>query len=115
LKANASDFLIKGGLTRLVPAIRREMRNARARREWQRAEDAVQQMQDRFQALIENAPDGIALIDNDNHVQFASPAGRKKFGYSPDEDPEINPAEQIHPDDLPKVLPVVSNLVEHPK
>lgn len=82
--------------------------------ERKRAEDAVQQMRDRFQALTENAPDGIALIDPDGRLKFVSPSARKIFGYSPNENPDIDPKEHIHPDDLPGVLSALSDLNENP-
>lgn len=81
--------------------------------ERKRAEEAVQQMQDRFKALTENAPDGVALIDKDGSLKFISPSARKIFGYGWEENPEINPAESIHPDDLPMVLSALSNLIEN--
>jgi PAS domain S-box-containing protein len=82
--------------------------------ERQRAEQAVQQMRDRFRALTENAPDGVALIDKDGRLKFVSPAGRRMFGYSQDEDIEINPAEHTHPDDLPALSSALTQLIENP-
>ncbi|HEU0296373.1 MAG TPA: PAS domain S-box protein [Anaerolineales bacterium] len=82
--------------------------------ERKRAEEAVQQMHDRFKALTENAPDGVALIDRDGHLKLVSPAGRKMFGYGREEEPDINPAEHTHPDDLAMVLTALSNLIENP-
>ena len=71
-------------------------------------------MQDRFRALTENAPDGVALIEGDGRMKFVSPAGRKMFGYSRDENPDIDPAEYTHPDDLPAVLAAFTQIVENP-
>jgi PAS domain S-box-containing protein len=79
-----------------------------------RAEEAVQQMRDRFKALTENAPDGVALLDRDGNLKLVSPAGRKMFGYGLEEDHEINPAEHTHPDDLPVVITALSNLMANP-
>ena len=45
LKAGAQDFLIKGRLARLVPAIERELRDAAARRERAHLEDQLRQAQ----------------------------------------------------------------------
>ena len=78
-----------------------------------RAEETVQQMQDRFRALTENAPDGVALIDRAGSLKFMSPSARKIFGYGREETPEINPAEHTHPNDLPTVLSALSNLIEN--
>ena len=82
--------------------------------ERKRAEETVRQMQDRFIALTENAPDGIALIERDGKMKFVSPAGRRMFGYGLDEKLEIDPEKQIHPDELPAVLAALANLIENP-
>lgn len=83
--------------------------------ERQRAEERVQQMQNRFRALTENAPDGVALIESDGRMKYISPAGRRMFGYSTDENPDIDPAEYTHPDDLPVVLAAFTQIIENPK
>lgn len=49
--AGAHDYLIKGGLTRLGPAIRREVREAENRRERRRASEALAEAKTRLQAL----------------------------------------------------------------
>src|SRR5438477_5586386 len=45
LKAGAHDFLVKGRLARLIPAIERELRDATARRERRQLEDQLRQAQ----------------------------------------------------------------------
>jgi len=50
LKSGAQDYLIKGKLTRLIPAIERELRDTQARRERKRLEVQVHQLQ-RFEAI----------------------------------------------------------------
>jgi DNA-binding NtrC family response regulator len=51
LKSCAQDYVFKGDLTRLVPAIRRELRDAEGRQERKRLEMQVRLLQ-RFEALI---------------------------------------------------------------
>ena len=50
LKSGAQDYLVKGKLGRLVPAIERELRDAEAKRERQRLETQVHQLR-RFEAI----------------------------------------------------------------
>lgn len=57
-----------------------------------------------FQTIIENAPDGIALIDASGEFNYISASGRRMFGYAVDEPIHTNPAEITHPDDLEFVL-----------
>jgi putative nucleotidyltransferase with HDIG domain len=51
LKAGAHDFLVKGSLARLIPAIERELRDAQSRRERQRAETSLVQQLARLSTL----------------------------------------------------------------
>ncbi|MDQ2692434.1 MAG: PAS domain S-box protein, partial [Chloroflexota bacterium] len=82
--------------------------------EKRRAEEAVQHVQDRFRALTENAPDGVALVDLNGFMQFVSPAGRRIFGYGLEEEIDFDPAEHTHPEDLPGVLAAIEALIENP-
>jgi PAS domain S-box-containing protein len=52
LKAGAHDFLIKGKLARLVPAIQRELKDAQVRRERKRAEDALRENVSNARSLL---------------------------------------------------------------
>lgn len=64
MKAGAHDYLLKDHLSRLVPAIRRELQEAEVRRERKQAEEALQQSEERFRTLFENAPMGIVITRN---------------------------------------------------
>ncbi len=51
LKAGAHDFLVKGSLARLIPAIERELKDAESRRERQRAESSLVKQLNRLSTL----------------------------------------------------------------
>jgi PAS domain S-box-containing protein len=57
-----------------------------------------------FQLISENAADMIALVDRDGRRLYNSPAYLKVLGYSPEDLKTTASIEQIHPDDLPRVL-----------
>jgi PAS domain S-box-containing protein len=57
-----------------------------------------------FQLISENAADMIALVDNNGHRLYNSPAYQKVLGYSPEDLKATSSIEQIHPDDRPRVL-----------
>jgi PAS domain S-box-containing protein len=67
-----------------------------------------------YQALIENAPDGIVLISAEGQFKYASPSARRIFGYTATEELIENPNEQVHPEDLDKVILNLSKLFEDP-
>ena len=55
LKAGANDFLTKGNLTRLVPALERELRDAEERRRRLEAESALIETRERMRFALEAA------------------------------------------------------------
>ena len=52
MKAGAHDYIMKDNLTRLVPAIRREIREARDRRERRQADIALRESEERFREIV---------------------------------------------------------------
>src|SRR5580692_2309776 len=57
-----------------------------------------------FQLISENAADMIALVDGDGRRLYNSPAYLKVLGYSPEDLKTTSSIEQIHPDDLQRVV-----------
>ena len=85
MKAGAHDYLMKGSLTRLVPAVERELREAEERCGRRRAEESMRESEQRYRALWETATDAVLLTDTDSVIQFANPAVEQVFGYTPNE------------------------------
>ena len=56
LKLGAHDFLVKGNMPRLVPAIQRELKDAETRHKRREADQALQESNARFRSLFENTP-----------------------------------------------------------
>ncbi|HET8707917.1 MAG TPA: PAS domain S-box protein, partial [Pseudomonadales bacterium] len=67
-------------------------------------EEAVGLIEKRNSALIEYAPDGIAMLDEHGHILFASPSAFRIFGYTPEEILQSNAIERTHPADIPRVM-----------
>ena len=101
LKAGANDFLLKGKLARLVPAIERELRDSETRRSHREA-----QLQ--YQLLVEQLPIIVYInpVDRLTTTTYVSPQIQTILGYRPEEwvaDPEFW-QKRIHPDDREAVL-----------
>lgn len=85
MKAGAHDYLMKGNLNRLAPAVGRELREARMRSNQRLSERALHESEMRYRLLWENSPDAVLLMNTEGQIQFANPTVQDIFGYSPDE------------------------------
>ena len=85
MKAGAHDYLMKGNLARLVPAVDRELREAASRKARREADQSRRESEMRYRLLWETATDAVFLMDTDSVIHFANPAVEKVFGYKPEE------------------------------
>ncbi len=67
MRAGAHDYILKGHLERLLPAIERELADAGRRRERVATEFALRLAQQRFSATFNQAAVGMAHTSNDGH------------------------------------------------
>ncbi len=114
LRAGAHDFVMKGSLARLTPAVEREMREAARRQKHREAEKARQASEARFQALIENASDIISILDADGVIQYQSPASERTFGYAHEDAIGVSVFAFLHPDDIPQATRLLQDLIRSP-
>lgn len=85
MKAGAHDYLMKGNLHRLAPAVDRELREAANRASQREAKKAVLESELRYRLLWETCPDAVVLMDRSGQIHFANPAVGNVFGYLPEE------------------------------
>lgn len=78
------------------------------------AEKSISKTENYFRFLIEKAPDGIVLIGPEGKMIYASPSAHLIFGYPLDFPILPDPNESTHPDDLPKVLKTLGDLITNP-
>src|SRR5712691_4853863 len=86
LKAGAHDFLVKGHLARLIPAIERERRELEGRRERVRAEEALRRSEAQYRSLVEGAVFGIYQATVDGRFLTVNPALVMMLEYDSAED-----------------------------
>jgi PAS domain S-box-containing protein len=86
MKGGAQDYIQKGELARLAPAIERELREVELRRERQQVEAELRISEIRYRRLFETAQDGILILDADTgKVIDVNPFLIAMLGYSRDE------------------------------
>jgi PAS domain S-box-containing protein len=118
MKAGAHDYLIKGNLARLMPAVERELREAQERQKRHRAEQALRESEERYRTICQFTSDYIysstVLPDKTFRHEWISPGPTQLTGYSPEElDVDSRWLSVIHPDDLPRVEWFIANLLAH--
>jgi two-component system, cell cycle sensor histidine kinase and response regulator CckA len=84
MRAGAHDFLIKDRLSRLIPAIKRELKEALVRRERMLAEEALDTTEAHFRSLVEHSLVGIFMLQDDV-LCYANPKFGQIFGYPPED------------------------------
>src|ERR671921_1278031 len=111
MKAGADDYVTKENMSRLCPAIERELREAQVRRDRERAEKELVRSEDRFRHLVEQIPAVTYVqepIDSDTPkaITYMSPQYEAMLGYPPEKEilDEEHWLRVLHPDDRERVL-----------
>ncbi len=79
MKAGAHDYVAKDHLGRLVPALKRELRDARVRLEKRLAQEALRESEERYRTLLELSPDAVCVCQN-GIIVFLNQAAAGLFG-----------------------------------
>ncbi|MDO8932194.1 MAG: PAS domain S-box protein, partial [Rhodocyclaceae bacterium] len=85
LHQGAADYVLKGHLSKLVPAVNRALLDADERRRLTEAEESLKESEERFRNMAESAQDGIAIIDQEGLITYWNPAAERMFGYGKQE------------------------------
>ncbi len=81
MRSGANDFLIKGNLSRLVPAIEREMKESGLRRKQRQFEAELRLLH----TAIGQTPDMVLITDPQGVIRYANAAAEVISGYPKDE------------------------------
>ncbi len=84
----ATDYVLKTKMGRLVPAVRRAVREADEKRRRKLAEklremalDDLKSSEARFRGVLECAPDAAILVDSNGRITFANTRAEMMFGF----------------------------------
>jgi PAS domain S-box-containing protein len=112
MKISAPDYVLKNRLERLVPAVRRTLREVEEKRECD--EGARQRSEERLRTLVKYASDMIVVLDAEGTILYESPAVERVFGFSPEERVGGHAFNRLHPDDFESVSDRFAELLERP-
>ena len=85
MKQGATDYMLKGKLGRLAPAVTRALQQQRVRDEQRRTEEALRQSDERLRAVITSAPIVLWALDDQCVFTFSEGKGLEPLGYEPGE------------------------------
>jgi PAS domain S-box-containing protein len=111
MQAGADDFLVKGNLGRLVPAIERSRREHEARRARRLAERALRESEQRLRATFEQAAVGMARVAPDGRWLEVNQRLCEMLGFERDELLARKFQDMTHPDDLDADLELVERVL----
>jgi len=114
MKGGAADYVMKDRLSRLAPAVQRELREADERKRKRDAEWALAESEKRYRLLVESQTDLIVRTDPEGQLLYASPTYCALFGKTPQELMNSSYQPLVHPDDLPSVEHTVADLFHPP-
>jgi PAS domain S-box-containing protein len=81
----ATDYVLKGTLSRLVPSVRRALRESEERRNRMRIQQSLKDSEERFRILFDSAPDAYFLTDEKGTCVDGNKAAERLSGYERNE------------------------------
>lgn len=96
MRAGADDYLLKGNLRRLGPALTREIQAHEDRQRGRETEQARQLTELRYGQVLETAADAIISVDRDHRIRTFNRGAERTFGFN---------AEQVMGRDMSILLP----------
>ncbi|MRR17164.1 MAG: PAS domain S-box protein, partial [Deltaproteobacteria bacterium] len=85
LRLGAHDYIMKGNLSRLVPAMKREIAEAAARREYKLTGEKLRKSEEKYRNILETIDEGYFEVDLAGRMTFFNDALCRMYGYSREE------------------------------
>ena len=85
MRNGAKDYIMKDNLSRLVPAIHREINDFKIRANERKAQSDLKESEKKFRSYVENAPEGIFITDEKGNYVDVNDAACETTGYAKEE------------------------------
>lgn len=85
MRRGASDYVMKGSLSRLIPAVERELKEAESRGRRRRAEEALKRSELEKTAILESMTDLVTYQNRDMTVLWTNRAAAQSVGLTKEE------------------------------
>ncbi len=96
LKAGAIDYVLKDRLARLVPSIRRALKDADEHAHRRQVEEELRRSEEHCRDLLENATDLIQSVSPDGSLLYVNPAWRQTLEYTEAEVAQLKIFDVLH-------------------
>jgi len=104
LKKGATDYVLKQRLSRLVPSVKRALREVEEKIELKRAEEALRDSEEKYRVVFENTGTATIIFEEDMTISLANRETEKLSGYSKEEiEGKKRWTEFVSKDDLEKM------------
>ena len=100
MRLGAHDYIMKGNLSRLLPAVARELEEAESRVQRKRVEESLRESEERYRALFDRSLDLIYIIDFEGRFIDANAAALDRLGYTREDIRSLNFASFLSEDQL---------------
>lgn len=100
VRAGATDYVSKDGLSRLGQTVALQLNEAENLRMRRRTDEALRESRERFEQAFENAPIGMALLNLEGEWTRVNRTFSRITGYPPEKLVGHSFAEITHPDDV---------------
>ncbi len=100
MRAGSRDYVMKDDLTRLIPAIEREIEEAEGRKQRERAERALHESEAQLRAVFETVPTGLSFFDMEKNAIRQNHALAEMLGYSREEFLKVKITDLFGPEDF---------------
>jgi PAS domain S-box-containing protein len=104
MRSGAHDYFMKGKLSRLCPAIARELEDAKVRMKQKQSEEELRQSEAKYRTILEDIQEGYFEVDATGNFIFLNDSTCQLLGYSQEELLGMNYRQYTDPENAKKIF-----------